>query len=395
MNVLLKETPLGQLEILEVFLQYDGPRLFSCLNKAKHIYLALWVDDENDIDLWMYVPISNQKLLQVRSGDISLREAFTESETGYLHIAKVAFSGEVQDFKLVKATEVNEEWLPLQNVRLNISSAIISPQSARSISESMAREVLNVALRFPNYNLHEVPSQKLGYFLSNLQGLVDAIGQVILGMPTALGKVPEAITNKTRLNVIGSFAGSFGIRLATSGMDEGELFSTSSLLAPDVIEKLLDLLHASKDEIVLLDSLRKLSLRTVASYRKVLRSLVSAEAGLSVEWGSLIIGKGGHIELTYEQVNTALATASNVEVREKNNIRIVGKLIQGNEESGHFLFKILEDEKKIAGFAQDPSILNKEVLGGIYIGVFEETIEVTPSGDVMPTYKLFELIPSS
>jgi hypothetical protein len=120
MNVLLKETPLGQLEILEVFLQYDGPRLFSCLNKAKHIYLALWVDDENDIDLWMHVPISNQKLLQVRSSDISLREAFTESETGYLHIAKVAFSGAVQEFKLVKAIEVNEEWLPLQNVRLNI-----------------------------------------------------------------------------------------------------------------------------------------------------------------------------------------------------------------------------------------------------------------------------------
>jgi hypothetical protein len=393
MNALLEEQSLGDLEILEVYLQYNGPRLFSCFNQDNQLFLALWVDDENERDLWMYVPITEHNLKQVRSGHISLREAFREGETGSLYIAEVSFSGEVQRFESINPTEVEEEWLPLPNVRLNIHSEIAFSQSAKSIARTRKREILNVALKFLNQALHEVPAQKLGHFLSNLQSLMDAIGQAIGGIPTTLGSVPLCITTQTELSVIGTYDSSFGINLAAPGASDGELFATS-LLAPEVMEKLLDLLSASKDEGELIISLRSLSFRAVSAYRKVLRSLISAESGLSVEWGSLIIGKGGLVELTYEQINRALAAASKVEVQEKRDIRIVGKLIEGNQQSGHFLFEKEEDEKKISGYAQNASILNKEVLGETYTGVFEEIIEVAPSGDIVATYRLFELIPT-
>ncbi len=56
------EKSLGNLTILEVYLQYNGPKLFSCVNELKQTFLALWVDEEEDFDLWLYISISIKKL---------------------------------------------------------------------------------------------------------------------------------------------------------------------------------------------------------------------------------------------------------------------------------------------------------------------------------------------
>lgn len=388
MNVLLHDTLLGELEILEVYLQYNGPRLFSCFNSARQIYLALWVDEENEVDIWLLVPISYERLSHVTAGNISIRQAFEESETRQLYYIEVTASQIVSRFDLVRINEVSEDLLPLPDAKLKLFGRPKSVGFPASDSRKTNREILDVSLKYRKRNLYEASARKLGYFLSELQGLIDSIGQVVTGSPTAVGKVPEAITSQTELNVVATYTGSFRIRLAAPGPRDGEFLG--SLLAPEAIAKLLDLLEATKTENTLLELLPKLGARTVSTYKKVLKALINTDAGLLVEWDSLEPQLDRSAELTYEEIGFALAAIGKLDVREVETIKIIGTLVEGNAESGHFQFKDGE-ERKITGYAQNTSILNNAVLKNIYGGTFRRVVLVGPSGDLETEYTLIEL----
>jgi hypothetical protein len=75
-------TLLGQLEITQVLLEYDGPCLFICRNRAGHMFLANWVAASADEDTWLYVAASPARLLAFLSGEVDLRSMYTGAEDG-------------------------------------------------------------------------------------------------------------------------------------------------------------------------------------------------------------------------------------------------------------------------------------------------------------------------
>ena len=128
--MLPESTVLGELTILEVYEFYIQPALFACRNVAEQIYLAVWVDEDEDSSRWLYVAVSLERFLQVRGGKLSLREAFAEPEDG-VGLDVVVYSDPKLHSRVdaVPSAEIDESWLPLPGEYLEVDAAV--PESVR------------------------------------------------------------------------------------------------------------------------------------------------------------------------------------------------------------------------------------------------------------------------
>ena len=75
-------TALGRLRLVDVWDYYDGPRLFVAQNAAGAFYIALWADEDDTTNTWLYVAVSEDRLERVQTGQISLRAAYLDPEDG-------------------------------------------------------------------------------------------------------------------------------------------------------------------------------------------------------------------------------------------------------------------------------------------------------------------------
>lgn len=76
-------TSLGELDIFEVYEYIDGPRLFAARNNIGTIYLVYWFDETEEATGWLYLPISESRLNELRRKTITLNTAFKKPETNY------------------------------------------------------------------------------------------------------------------------------------------------------------------------------------------------------------------------------------------------------------------------------------------------------------------------
>ena len=102
---------LGSLRIIEVFDDFDGPRLFSCRDAAGRLYLALSVEDSRTSQTWLYVAVSDTRYSDLEAGRIDLRDAFLASEDGAVWRVTIPSIGESEVERLA-ATDMRSDWLP-------------------------------------------------------------------------------------------------------------------------------------------------------------------------------------------------------------------------------------------------------------------------------------------
>lgn len=121
MYPLPKGSQLGRLSINEVYDYYDGPKLFTAKNSSGTTYLAFWADQDGAGDVWLYVPISNGRLQKVKTGEVSLRNTFIESEDGFAFKIHTSFDGSTNRVDCVLGKEIDDELLPLPDDRLSIT----------------------------------------------------------------------------------------------------------------------------------------------------------------------------------------------------------------------------------------------------------------------------------
>ncbi len=125
MEFLPQNTNLGQLDIIEVYSYYNGTRLFSCCNVTLNIFFALWIDEEEGFDLWLYVPVSLKRFQEIRFGKMDLRNAFLKSEDGFVFEVKIFFDN-LDVVSCIKSEEIDKDWLPLPDDYLKLSSLYLA-----------------------------------------------------------------------------------------------------------------------------------------------------------------------------------------------------------------------------------------------------------------------------
>ena len=98
------DSVMGNVSLDTVLIWYDGPVLFILRNEQGYAFLGLAVED----DTFLYAPVSEDRLIAVRTGLVSLREAFARPELNKLLILRNGDDSSTP----IAVEDVSEEWLP-------------------------------------------------------------------------------------------------------------------------------------------------------------------------------------------------------------------------------------------------------------------------------------------
>lgn len=249
--------------------------------------------------------------------------------------------------------------------------------------------------------VNEFPAKALGFILSSLQNLIDSIGQAEEGLySAAAGAVPKAITDRTKLSVIGTAPGSFVIKLAgepppaqMNMLDQLNGSLEQRALASFI--KLIEISHEGRLE-DLRKLLSKLQGRTVVTYKKFLGSMSSANTGLDIKLGSSNPDVGGRASLNSMEILGLITFLSQIEPQTPEIIVVEGtlKLIGGKNKNLTFAMKRLSDEEFFYGGIA-PSVLEKGIAlthNRNYRATIEETLLIDPlTNESTKKWKLIDI----
>ena len=128
---ILNITGLGRLEIVETYVYYDQPVLFSCKSAAGHLYLGVAADENDKHETWLYVGVSVERLSLIRSGGIDLHDAFAEPEDGFLLREIIPYDDQTQPrMEPIQPDQISEDMLPMPGECLDLKT---KPQMRETI----------------------------------------------------------------------------------------------------------------------------------------------------------------------------------------------------------------------------------------------------------------------
>lgn len=337
MTWLPKGTVLGDLELREVFVEYDGPRLFVCRSITDQLYLAGWAEEGQDFDRWLYVPVSHARLIAIRSGLIPLIEAYTHAE-GFIYLVTLRDDGDTSVHP-ARTSELEEAWLPDSELRLNLltptTEPAMTPEQLERLAKQEWRTRLDVRVHLPKYYRTEAPTRAIGSILVALQGALDNLGALELhDEPPQFGALPDAITRSTSSNIVALSAASFVIGLAP--VESENLFGESTFSA--AVSRLITLVSESADEVRVAAEVTALKPRAARSYRRFVKELSATNGDVSITAGSPSFGnKAAHLDSAALHRLSEILDATLPE--EPSEIRGRMILIGGQTEKGRFVLR--------------------------------------------------------
>lgn len=260
---------LGDIYVMEEIIYYDKLLTFTCQNDVGNTYIASCIELDSE-EQWLFLSISNARLIQVLRGGITAYEAFTKPEMGFLW--KVYLSAD--DYSAGKAETINvnelsDDDLPDKEIVFDIYGeelfAIKSDERQKILSDSIKerREFLDLSLEMGNSHIHEVEAEFLGEVLESTQKLIN----VIAHKKGANGKVPQHIRDENKLIYSGDYAASFGFRLKSNKLanilNESELQESLTIF--------MNLLESKSDTDKIIEIINKLNPAVLQHYKRYLR----------------------------------------------------------------------------------------------------------------------------
>lgn len=260
-----------------------------------------------------------------------------------------------------------------------------------AIATDKGREVLNLRFNFESdvtgVSEVEASAKHLGVILESLQNLFDSIAQVKAGRPSPFGKVAKEITDQARLSILGTFKGSFGVRLAIAPKPEQQQLSLTDTLENqplgelviDEFFKVLEQSHGRNFE-RLSDRLTNLQRRTASNYRRFLESLSDADANLAIDWGSLNSDRGGSVAITAEDAITTIDEIIKLEADTPQEYQIIGELLTASKTRKRFEIREMQDDVCFSGKISDEILDDKNIeltIGKLYRATYREKIAVS------------------
>ena len=83
-GTLLPNPPLRELSLERVLGYYDRPRILLERDPTGQLYLVWWSDEDDGVERWICLPLSEVRLRAITSGAIAPRYAMDHPEDGYL-----------------------------------------------------------------------------------------------------------------------------------------------------------------------------------------------------------------------------------------------------------------------------------------------------------------------
>jgi hypothetical protein len=388
-----RETGMGRLKLHEIYVRYDGPRLFSCVNESGAFFFGLFVEANESGEVYIYAPASPARLNAVRSGHMPLRQAFANPLDGGVFVV-TSTSDLSRSVEWRAADQIPDEWLPSADARLHLDTPTLAPLDVADIereARAIGRTIAVFELDAP-WMTTEFPLRPLGEVMRTVQDSIDSFAQIATNKQTNRGAVQRELLEETELTFYGLRAASFAFLVSSS--PGGRLFE-SDLISRSLSE--LAILMDAAESDTLQEALGKLHPRALSKYRDLLEQLDDVESGLTTIIAPPTAPATKSL-LTRDGVRVSLELVRNSLGAEIEEIAIEGVLIGVNART--WSFELLDDssDRRYSGKTAESA---RSRLVGLTIGyryrarLWRETELLPVTGEVHHKYRLFEIEPVS
>lgn len=105
-------------KIKKLYAYYDQPVLFLA-EQDDQLYLAVYVDHSETEDIFLYAPVSPDRVADIEGGKLDLHSAFKRVEGGFVYRVSVAIYKPQSRTEMIACENLDVEDLPLPGAYLN------------------------------------------------------------------------------------------------------------------------------------------------------------------------------------------------------------------------------------------------------------------------------------
>lgn len=117
MELFASDPRFGKLRIINVYLEFDGPKIFYAENESGSTFFVYWVGDEKTFENWYIIPCSKTKIIAFEKKQLTLRSILEKQEQEYFYNLKIPFSSnEVLEIEFKHKNKIAEIALPKENI---------------------------------------------------------------------------------------------------------------------------------------------------------------------------------------------------------------------------------------------------------------------------------------
>lgn len=219
---------------------------------------------------------------------------------------------------------------------------------------SFSKETISIRIYGDKVETGKISSRVLLAALGGFQSMLDSVANAMLNSPTSRGKIPGHIKDITEFEVVGTFAGSFGVRLERevlqSGMSSGD---TDINRALDELFNVLETLDNSEQ---LLSVITPCGKRTVMHYRQWIDDMRDNDVNLEVDWVD-DSARTRKLHILKERAPSIITTLDTIDRIENEDVTLCGMLNGVNIRNRTFEMNV-EGEGLIKGKASLETLIS-------------------------------------
>ena len=391
---------LGELEVLEVYQDHNGPHLCSCKNTASHLYMALYAKDLPEHELWLFTAVSPGKLNLIRSGKININEVFYNPQTKrilkvlsphpYCENAKFSSDYITPDQLGYGVFPLVEQYINFEDVSL---PKITNDATSVEIAKSLNANVIDVG--FADKYSSKPLMQSVGRTFTNFQGLIDSI-RIAKTKPLGLTQqTNQIIRHNLQFYILAFEPWSFNIK-AAANKNGALLFESNDFIDQGIyqntIYEAINIMRLKSVNSETKQKFEELHPNIFERYHYLINSLNMSNSDATFSWSSPDTNKQEIVSLSKKEISN-LAGFVRTFTEQESIINITGEL------TGIFLrtkrFEMISGDKKYSGSVvnnKDENIKNA-VISGVYDADIRETIKRSRSGIRKEIHTLLNLKP--
>ena len=219
---------------------------------------------------------------------------------------------------------------------------------------AFSKETISIRIYGDKVETGKISSRVLLAVLGGFQSMLDSVANAMLNSPTSRGKIPGHIKDITEFEVVGTFAGSFGVRLERevlqSGMSSGD---TDINRALDELFNVLETLDNSEQ---LLSVITPCGKRTVMHYRQWIDDMRDNDVNLEVDWVD-DSARTRKLHILKERAPSIITTLDTIDKIENEDVTLCGMLNGVNIRNRTFEMSV-EGEGLIKGKASLETLIS-------------------------------------
>lgn len=374
----------------DILLYYDTPQLFVARDAVGTNYLCMIVEQNEGVDNFACVQISEQKLDNFSNGQIDLRDVFVSPEIKKYYQAKIHdYQLSVYEIIPLENEELSAKWLPDKGVFIKLDQ---NQHEIVAESKDKAKTIVYLSLNPPeSANEPRINTLSLSEALLRFQTMLKYAYKKSISKFSYAQRKQMNVQENYQLDVFAFSPGSFKVKMQSQSYPNlfGETEITKALLLVDQHVDSIDNVESS------LKLLSENKGHFANSYINFLKYIAYSKSRLSYSWAFSSIKSPVTKEITSDQAQYLYEIFNQQDELKKETVELIGYFDKVDEKYGKWRLVDQENNAHNGELGEVEGI----TLKGVTIGTrlyklvcVERIIEVVGTSEEKKSIQLIELI---